>query len=73
MSDKEKVLWLRALLVIWGGVFVPLVLLVVGVPRSVESAQIVAGGILATWGIATMVYLLILSWRAAYLSGRARR
>jgi len=73
VSDKEKVLWLRALLVIWGGSFVPLVLLVVGVPGSVESAQIVAGGILATCGVATVVYLLILSWRAAYLSGRAKR
>lgn len=70
MKDKEKVLWLRALLFIWGGVFVPLILLVVGVPRSVESAQAVAGGILAAWGVATVLYLLILSWRAAYLSGR---
>lgn len=74
MSDREKVVWLQALLGMWGSVLIPvLLLLVVSVPRSVQVAQAIAGGILAGWGILTLVYLLILSWRAAYLSGRNKR
>lgn len=74
MSDREKVVWLQALLGMWGCVLIPvLLLLVVSVPRTVQVAQALAGGILAGWGIMTLAYLLILSWRVAYLQGRAKR
>ena len=71
MSDREKVKWLRALLVIWGSFFVPLAMLAIFVtPSFQENAKAVIGGMLAGVGTLTLGYLLVLSWRAAYLSGR---
>lgn len=73
MTDREKVGWLRALLIIWGSAIASLLILVVGTPTSVESAQFMIRGLLAAVGVATLTYLLVLSWRAAYLSGRNKR
>ncbi len=73
MTDREKVAWLRVLLFIWGLVFLPMFLLAIGAPTSVQAAGKIAGWALLVWGVLTALYLLILSWRAAFLSGRSRR
>lgn len=71
MSDKEKVRWLQALVVIWAP------------PVLVNFLAAVASGGNAGYDVVVMsawmtvapvlVYLLILSWRMAYLSGGKKR
>lgn len=73
MGDHELVKWLRALLIIWGSAIASLVIVLVGDPTSVRAARGMVGGLLAAVGVTTLTYLLILSWRAAYLSGRNKR
>lgn len=72
MSDQEKVAWMRALLCIWGSLAVPLLLMGIEAAMFRSTAAAILA-VLAAWGVATLGYLLVLSWRAAYLSGRAKR
>lgn len=71
MSDREKVEWLKALLCLWGSAVIPLTFMAVGAPVALTDAPAAIGGLLAAWTVTTVIYLLVLSWRAAYLSGRA--
>lgn len=69
MTDHEKTLWLKALLSIWGPMAVPILLAgFMPGPRPMPLDQ---------WAwmfiVGTGTYLLILSWRSAYLSGRKKR
>lgn len=71
MRHEEKITWLKVLAVEWG-LFLFFALLVgyLGVEfdttAGVQVVAWIAGGF-------TVLYLLILSWRAAYLSGRGNR
>lgn len=71
MSDKEKVSWLQALVVIWA----PSVLL--NFLAAVASGGNAGYDVILTLAWTTIapvvVYLLILSWRMAYLSGGKKR
>lgn len=74
MTDQEKIGWLGVLLALCAG---PLWFAAVlgGVLGAAPEGQ--RGDTLVTLGwialISTAAYLLILSWRAAYLSGRKKR
>lgn len=70
MSDKEKKVWLQMLICVWGWPLFGVIL--IGFfpgPKALEGVTPIAGTVL----VLTATYLLILSWRAAYLSGRGRR
>lgn len=74
MSDKEALLWVRSLASLWGATLfytvAPAILPSWGNPEFATSMlpeYIVGMGWLAV-GI-TLLYLLILSWRMAYLKG----
>ena len=73
MSDTEKVLWLTALLCILGAAFLPLTIIWVGAPAAVMDSQAAVGNVLLFVLVSTFIYLLILSWRTAYLSGKRKR
>lgn len=76
MKDREKVAWLQALLIIWCSAFTTIGL--ISLFGRAEDANIshqleaLKGFTLFILGV-TLVYLLILSWRAAYLAGRDKR
>lgn len=68
MSDKEQLIWWRVLATEWGlFLFFALFLAIAGTDKGktvgVEIVAWIAVGF-------TALYLLILSWRAAYLAGR---
>lgn len=69
MSDREKVNWLKALIIIWTPGFLILILGVLGSP----AAAIQTFSVILFWVFAspTALYLLTFSWRAAYVSGRS--
>ena len=70
MNDKERVEWLKALTVIWG-VPLGLILITQWAPEPEPEDVLIVAGIVSTSG--TVLYLLILSWRLAYLRGRKKR
>jgi hypothetical protein len=71
MSDKEKVSWLQALVIIWAP---PIFINFLGAVASQGNAGYDVVVINAWMTIAPVaVYLLILSWRMAYLSGGKKR
>lgn len=65
MSDKEKRDWRDAIPTIWA-VFVVFITIL---GHSLDTVR----DLLLTGWIITGVYLLVLSWRAAYLSGKKNR
>jgi hypothetical protein len=70
MRDRERILWMDALVGVLGTlVFIIVVTTLMPGPNAHEAPVIV------TWItlIGLPVYGLILSWRLAYLSGRKRR
>ena len=70
MSDKEKIKWMLALLYIWGTVlWTNVVYLISGGHVDAEVFTVTVWFTVLT----TVPYLLILSWRTAYLSGRKKR
>lgn len=71
MSDREKVKWWKVLALCWTPGFVMVILLFFGAPAG-ESREIFTV-IFVAFAAPTAVYLLILSWRAAYLSGMGKR
>lgn len=72
MNTTEKNAWLQVLLWIWGtalGILTAM-LLTAQIPIGEQIAMM---RVFAWLGLGfTIAYLLILSWRAAYLSGRGK-
>lgn len=71
MSDKERVSWLQALVVIWSPSLFFNFLAAVASQGNAGYETIV--GIAWMTVAPVVVYLLILSWRMAYLSGGKKR
>ena len=73
MTDQEKVVWLKALVGCWSTLIaMPLTAGVTGPITDPDFPEFVT---VWSWMFIsfTAAYLLILSWRAAYLSGRKKR
>lgn len=71
MTDKEKVSWLQAIIIMWSPSVFFIFLAAVASQGDAGYDLIV---MLAWVTMApTALYLLILSWRMAYLSGRKNR
>jgi hypothetical protein len=72
MQPTEKIAWLQVLLWMWGAALMILtaILLTAQIPLGEQIAMM---RVIAWMGLGfTLFYLLILSWRAAYLSGRGK-
>lgn len=73
MKASEKINWLTVLLVLWGTMYLVLLMVLSPVVEEVHDWEGLMMVLLKVYEIATVVYLLILSWRLAYLKGRSRR
>lgn len=70
MKDREKIDWMRGFMAIWGIVLALMCVLVfLGASPGPDFFYFIRGLMGVTLG-ATVMTLLILSWRAAFLSGR---
>lgn len=74
MSSYEKCNWLFTLVGIWG-----LAWLALAIPALLPGPALDDGwtgfvrGLITIVGVCTALYLLVLSWRSAYLFGRRQR
>lgn len=66
MTDDEKVYWLFATVPMWSASLLVSTLAHFFAPEAIDAPEVVA----ITTVIWLPAYLLILSWRVAYLSGR---
>lgn len=69
MSDGEKVSWLSTLAALWGLLLFVYVLVSVFPGPNADDADVKLPWMV---GAFTVAYLLILSWRSAYLWGKKR-
>jgi hypothetical protein len=69
VTGEEKFRWAAVLLYIWGGLFFWQTMLIHFPERAPVDPQSTAPVVF--W--VTLAYLLILSWRGAYISGRDGR
>lgn len=73
VSAPEKIRWLTALLVLWGTMYVVLLLILSPAVDEVHDWRGLLMVLLKVYEISTAIFLLALSYRLVYLRGRNRR
>ena len=73
VSAPEKIRWLTALLVLWGTMYVVLLLILSPAVDEVHDWRGLLMVLLKVYEISTAIFLLALSYLLVYLRGRNRR